>query len=470
MATVSKTFSVRYGIDVANTIIVDTARNVSNVNITSALINVTTANITTLESPVITAAYNQANSAYNQANSAYGQANTARDTANSAYAQANAAYDAANNKVSKSGDIITGDLTIDGNLYLSGNTTYINVTSLNVNDSIIYLASNNNLSDSIDIGLVGGKNTSGTYSHTGLIRHAADGKWYLFDNYLSEPDNNIVDVTQTTKAVLVANIESSSINIGGVAVANVNHVTDAYNQANSATGSIGNAYNAANAAYAQANSAANTARVSANGGSTLSAKQLNFVNSVSVLVSVTDAGDGNANIMFSASGASAADAYNQANLAYNQANAAYDAANTKVSKSGDTMTGTLFINSSGEGLQVANANVATNLFVGSLKVTTNSLTTTSTSQVVADAFPTSQLRTAKYLIQANQGATNIYATEVLVIQDGTNITITEYGSVQSSANVGSLTADISGGNARLLWSPNTSSSTTIKTARYGITP
>ena len=63
MAT-NRTFSVRYGIDVANTIIVDANRNVSNVNITSALINVTTANITTIESPSLTAAYDQANGAY----------------------------------------------------------------------------------------------------------------------------------------------------------------------------------------------------------------------------------------------------------------------------------------------------------------------------------------------------------------------------------------------------------------------
>ena len=38
------------------------------------------------------------------------------------------------------------------------------------------------------------------------------------------------------------------------------------------------AYDQANAAYTSANSAANTVRVSSNGGSTLSGKQLNFIN------------------------------------------------------------------------------------------------------------------------------------------------------------------------------------------------
>lgn len=50
-------------------------------------------------------------------------------------------------------------------------------------------------------------------------------------------------------------------------------------------------------------SAANTVRVSQNGASTLSGKQLNFVNTANVTIAVTDAGDGNANIaIFSAAG------------------------------------------------------------------------------------------------------------------------------------------------------------------------
>lgn len=76
-------------------------------------------------------------------------------------------------------------------------------------------------------------------------------------------------------------------------------------------------------------SAANTVRVSANSGSTINAANgLNFINSASVTVSVTAGVNGNANISFSASGASPADAYAQANAAYDQANLAYSTANT----------------------------------------------------------------------------------------------------------------------------------------------
>jgi hypothetical protein len=61
---------------------------------------------------------------------------------------------------------------------------------------------------------------------------------------------------------------------------------------------LANSSNLANAAYSQANTAANTVRVSQNGSATLSAKQLNFVNTGNVTIAVTDSGDGNANIAF----------------------------------------------------------------------------------------------------------------------------------------------------------------------------
>jgi len=79
----------------------------------------------------------------------------------------------------------------------------------------------------------------------------------------------------------------------------------AYAQANTARGTANDAYaqantarSTANDAYAATNSAANTVRVSQNGASTLSAKQLNFVNTANVKIAVTDSGNGNANITF----------------------------------------------------------------------------------------------------------------------------------------------------------------------------
>lgn len=58
------------------------------------------------------------------------------------------------------------DINVTGNIYLNGNTTYINVASLNITDPLIYLAANNDLTDSVDIGFMGGKNTS---AHTVIL-------------------------------------------------------------------------------------------------------------------------------------------------------------------------------------------------------------------------------------------------------------------------------------------------------------
>lgn len=206
MATVSKTFSVKNGIDVANTIIVDSTRNVSNINTASfATVNAATVNANTFITTEGLNVTDQANAARLQANTARDQANTARDVANGAYGQANGAYGQAN----------------------------------------------------------------GAYS-------SANG---------------------------------------------------AYAQANGAYAQANGAYEQANGAYGQANVSANTVRVYANGAGGLSNKFLNFNNTSSVLVTVTDSGDGNANIAFTTGGASVGDAYAQANAARQQANAAYDAAN-----------------------------------------------------------------------------------------------------------------------------------------------
>jgi hypothetical protein len=192
-------------------------------------------------------AYGQANAAYSQANTAYAQANAARsdanttfatvntaitnahNQANSAYSQANLAYEAANNSNLKLGGLVTGtinvtqDLIVGGNIYLEGNTTFINVATYSVEDSLIYLASNNKLTDSVDIGFMGGKNTGGTYAHTGLARDATDGKWKLFDGLPEEGHvGNVVNFANTYLATLVANVEANTLTVVNGVSGNVN--------------------------------------------------------------------------------------------------------------------------------------------------------------------------------------------------------------------------------------------------------
>lgn len=87
---------------------------------------------------------------------------------------------------------IDGDIIISGNLSVLGAVTKYDVTNLTVEDSMIALAANNT-SDAVDIGFYGHYN-DGANRHAGLMRHAGDGYFYLFDNYDTEPTGNVINV------------------------------------------------------------------------------------------------------------------------------------------------------------------------------------------------------------------------------------------------------------------------------------
>jgi hypothetical protein len=87
------------------------------------------------------------------------------------------------------GGTVSGDLTVQGNLNVSGSTTYINVSEFKVDDPMIYLAGNSS-ANLVDIGFVGNYN-DGAYHHTGLVKDATDGKWKFFSSVETEPSSTI---------------------------------------------------------------------------------------------------------------------------------------------------------------------------------------------------------------------------------------------------------------------------------------
>ena len=112
------------------------------------------------------------------------------------------------------GQTIAGDFSVSGNLVVSGNTITLDTETLQVNDSIILLAANNNTGDSIDIGFAAHYGVGGN-NHTGLVRHAADGKWYLFENYTEHfiYDFNTINIADPSFVIanLVANITGGTV-------------------------------------------------------------------------------------------------------------------------------------------------------------------------------------------------------------------------------------------------------------------
>jgi hypothetical protein len=80
----------------------------------------------------------------------------------------------------------TGNLTVGGNLTVTGSAAYVNTNNLIVKDPIIFLAEGN-LTDAVDIGFTGAYNHGSVpRRHTGLVRDFGDKKWTLFSNLSAE--------------------------------------------------------------------------------------------------------------------------------------------------------------------------------------------------------------------------------------------------------------------------------------------
>jgi hypothetical protein len=106
---------------------------------------------------------------------------------------------------------IDSNVEISGNLHVLGNVTIVDTTTLNVQDPLIYLASNNYYSDIVDIGFVGNYYDADTETqrHAGVMRHAGDKDFYIFYNYDKEPTGNTINVGDAS--FLVGNTHTNVI-------------------------------------------------------------------------------------------------------------------------------------------------------------------------------------------------------------------------------------------------------------------
>jgi len=208
----------------------------------------------------ITAAFSQANNTTNTGTSAFIQANAAFSVANSATNTAAAAYTRANNSVNaNTGGTITADLVITGNLTVQGKTTYIDTQTLTAGDSLIHLANNNTVSDTVDIGFYGSYNPGSGVKYTGLVRQAG-ANYFLFKDLSSDPTSNVLaagSLTAANTGTLTANLTAYSVTIGGQDIQT--YTTNAYTQANTAVSNALSASNYANGAFTQSNVAISNA-------------------------------------------------------------------------------------------------------------------------------------------------------------------------------------------------------------------
>lgn len=99
-----------------------------------------------------------------------------------------------------------------------------------------------------------------------------------------------------------------------------------------------------------------------------------------------------------------------------------------------------------------------------LNLNTSSSTTTSTSQSAVDTFSVTDYRSASYQVQITRG-TEYHVTSLNIVHDGTNVYVSEFGTINTGSVLASFTADINSGNVRILATPTSTSSTVFKMYR-----
>ena len=171
---------------------------------------------------------------------------------------AQSAYNTANTKFNSSGGNITGsvtisgnnDLTVTGNLYLTGTQFVSNTQSFVTQDPLLVLGLGNYTSDAVDIGFASHYN-DGSNAHTGLIRDYGTKEYYFFKGYTPELDTNnninINDVSFSTANVNAGYFRGNVISRGYDIL---DFAQAAYNSANNVAPQVQPAFDKANTASA----------------------------------------------------------------------------------------------------------------------------------------------------------------------------------------------------------------------------
>ena len=102
------------------------------------------------------------------------------------------------------GGLFTGNVTIQGDLTITGTQSAQAQADLSVSNAYITVADSNQ-GDTVDIGIVGSYSQDGgtTIRRTGFVRDASNGEWYVFDNLVqdnidSSPRAQTINLTDST--------------------------------------------------------------------------------------------------------------------------------------------------------------------------------------------------------------------------------------------------------------------------------
>ena len=126
--------------------------------------------------------------------------------------------------VDSTANVTFQNILVTGNLTVTGNTVSLGVTSLAIEDNMIYLNANSEVSNP-DLGFAGNYN-DGSYKHAGLFRDATDGVWKFFDSYTLEPDASaFIDTGNTSFRLSNVQVTNLTGNVTGTITSIANHTT-----------------------------------------------------------------------------------------------------------------------------------------------------------------------------------------------------------------------------------------------------
>jgi hypothetical protein len=91
----------------------------------------------------------------------------------------------------------------------------------------------------------------------------------------------------------------------------------------------------------------------------------------------------------------------------------------------------------------------------------------STATQIIDDFDKDTYSTAKYTVQVTSSG-EVHSQEIMLIHNGTNVYMSQYGIITSSGQLGTFSGTITGASVQLNFTPNTSTSMTVNIVRQSI--
>ena len=91
---------------------------------------------------------------------------------------------------------------------------------------------------------------------------------------------------------------------------------------------------------------------------------------------------------------------------------------------------------------------------------------------VIDDFQTTDWRMVKYIVSISKtsaGDNKFYATELTILVDGTNVSVSEYGTIDNDGNIGTINVSRTGNTVALTVTPDPAiKPVTVRYARIGL--